>query len=158
MYCTHCAYEINEKKIEKKKISQLVAEGEVDENSSVEYICPRCGHLIHKHVSEQEIKTLSAASHAQIQVGRNHFASGMSCNCIGAILLILAVIFFILAKKPANNFKLVTNCPEFYVSMIGFAVGAALVGVGLVLTILGLINKHKHEKLLEDIQDDVFHQ
>ena len=76
---------------------------------------PRCGHLIHQHVTEQELKTLSAASHAEIQRGRNFFASGMSLNLIGAIILVLAIIFLVLAHKPANNFALVTTCPEFFV-------------------------------------------
>ena len=133
MYCTHCGKEINEEKLESKKLSQALHEGEIDENTSVEYVCPRCGHLIHKDVSDQEIKTLAAASHAEIQRGRNFFANGMSCNAIGAILLILAVIFFFLAKKPSNNFELVTTCPEFFVSIAFFAVGGVLVIVGIIL-------------------------
>ena len=158
MYCTHCGKEINEEKLESKKLSQALHEGEIDENTSVEYVCPRCGHLIHKDVSDQEIKTLAAASHAEIQRGRNFFANGMSCNGIGLILLILAVIFFFLAKKPSNNFELVTTCPEFFVSIAFFAVGGVLVIVGITLTAMGLYNRIKYEKLLKLIQDDAFHQ
>ena len=158
MYCTHCGFEINENKIEAKNVSHAMHGGQFDENTTVEYVCPRCGHLIHRDVTPKEVKTLAAASHAEIQKGRNNFANGMSFNCISIILLILAVIFFILAKKPANNFELVTDCPEFFVSMACFAVGGVLLVVGLVLTIKGVVNRFKYEKLLKDIQQDVFHQ
>lgn len=158
MYCCHCGKEIDENKIEDKKSSLALHAGQEDENTTITYVCPRCGHLIHKNVSEQEVKTLAAASHAEIQKGRNSFANGMSMVCIGGILLILGIIFFFLAKKPANNFVLSMTCPEFYVSMIGFVVGGVLLIIGAVFTAYGLWDKKKYEKLLEDINQDVFHQ
>jgi DNA-directed RNA polymerase subunit RPC12/RpoP len=158
MYCCHCGKEIDENKIESKCLSQSMHEEKVDENTTIEYVCPRCGHLIHHDVSEKEIKTLAAASHAEIQKGRNAFSNGMSLNCVGVIILILAIIFFQLSKKPAQNFTLVTTCPEFFVSMTAFAIGGVMLIVGLVFTLIGVLNKHKYQKLLDDIQDDVFHQ
>lgn len=158
MYCTHCGKEINEDRIESKRLSLAMHEGKIDEDTKVEYVCPRCGHLIHHDVTPQEIKTLAAASHAEIQKGRNFFASGMSFNCIGVILLILAVIFFFLARKPSNNFELVPTSPEFFVSMAFFGVGGVLLIIGIIFTSIGLTNKMKYEKLLHRIQDDTFHQ
>ncbi len=158
MYCCHCGKEVDENKIEDKRMSETMHEEKIDENTTIEYVCPRCGHLIHHDVTKQEIKTLAAASHAEIQKGRNAFSNGMSLNCVGVIILILAIIFFQLSKKPAQNFALVTTCPEFMVSMFAFTVGGVLLILGLVFTFIGVINKHKYQKLLEDIQDDVFHQ
>ena len=158
MYCCHCGKEIDVGKIEKKRLSVASFQDEVDDQTEVQYVCPRCGHLVHTHVTEQEIKTLSAASHAEIQRGRNFFASGMSLNLIGAIILILAVIFLALAHKPANNFALVTTCPEFYVCIAFFVICAILIGGGLVLTTIGILKKAKYQQLLKDIQNQVFYQ
>lgn len=158
MYCCHCGKKIDEGKIEGKKFSASLYEGEVDENTKVEYVCPRCGHLIHHDVDEREIKTLAAASHAEIQRGRNFFANGMSLNCIGTIILVLAIIFLLLSRKPANNFQLVTTCPEFYVCVVCFVVSAVLIGFGLFFTIQGILKKVQYQALLKDIQNETFHQ
>ena len=88
----------------------------------------------------------------------NFFANGMSLNCIGTIILILAIIFLLLARKPANNFRLVTTCPEFYVCVVCFAVAAVLIGFGLFFTIQGILKKVQYQALLKDIQNDTFHQ
>lgn len=160
MYCTHCGKEIDEGKLERKQLSQLVAgeEADIEADTEVQYVCPRCSHLIHHHVSEQEIKTLAAASHAEIQRGRNFFASGMSLNLVGIICLILGVAFFLLAKKPANNYVLVTGSAEFFVSIAFFIGSLGLLATGLTLTVLGVSKKIKYEKLLHLIQTDTFHQ
>lgn len=157
MYCSHCGKKIGEEKLEKKKIS-LGRSEEIDENTEVEYVCPRCGHLIHKHLDNKEIKSLSAAGHAEIQIARNQFAYGRSFNSIGGILLILGAIFFLLARKPAQNFVLVINCPEFTVSMVCFVLAGILLIAGIVLTAIGCMKKKNYENLLKDINDDVFHQ
>ncbi len=158
MYCCHCGKKINEKKLEKKKLSLSISQGEIDEGTKVEYVCPRCSHLIHKDVSEQEIKSLAAASHAEIQRGHNNFASGMSFNLIGLIILILGIIFFLLAHKPANNFELVTSCPEYYVCLVCFAISAVLIIIGIVFTTNGIIRRIKYSRLLKTIQDETFYQ
>ena len=157
MYCCHCGYEVNVDKVERKIDSHTLFEG-INEVTEVQYVCPRCGHLVHNHISEQEIKSLSAASHAEIQRGRNFFANGMSLNLIGAIILILAIIFLVLSHKPANNFSLVTDCPEFYVCIAAFVISGILIGVGVVLTTIGVLKKTKYQQLLKDIQNQVFFQ
>ena len=157
MYCSHCGKKIDEEKLEKKRIS-LARSEDIDENTSVNYVCPRCGHLIHKHLDSVERKSLSAAGHAEIQIARNQFAYGRSFTSIGGILAVLAIIFFLLARKPAQNFKLVTTCPEFSVSRDCFGLAAILLLFGIVLTVLGLRKKKNYESLLKDINDDVFHQ
>jgi hypothetical protein len=82
----------------------------------VNYVCPRCGHLIHEGATQEDIKSLSRASHSELQRGSNNFAFGMGFFAIGIILLTIAIIFFVLAHKPNNGFQLVVACAEFYVS------------------------------------------
>ncbi len=157
MYCAHCGKRIDEGKRERTR-SSLSLSDKTDEKTEIQYVCPRCGHLIHRHLDKKEIKTLSAASHAEIQVGRNQFAYGRSFASVGSILLILAIVFFLLARKPAQNFKLVVTCPEFSVSRVCFAFAAVLLSLGIVLALLGFWKKKDYEHLLKDINDDVFHQ
>ena len=78
MYCSHCGYKLDEHKIEcKKSTYEILGDVEVDENSTIQYVCPRCGHIIHDNFSHEDYKALSRASHAQVQRGNNSFASGM---------------------------------------------------------------------------------
>ena len=86
MYCYHCGYEIDEHKIEMKQSSfEVVQDG--DMSTSIAYVCPRCGHLIKENATEQDIKALTRACHAELQRSRNDVARGMSSLVFGAILL-----------------------------------------------------------------------
>ena len=70
MYCYHCGYKLDEHKLEAKKSSfDIVKEVEVDEDVQIQYVCPRCGHLIRANMSYEDSKALSRASHAQ-EIGR----------------------------------------------------------------------------------------
>ena len=106
MYCYHCGKKINEKKIETadstyKQVKDLT----IDENTEISYICPRCGHLMTHGTSYEKIKSLSRASHAELQRGRNHYARGMANNILGLILLTTSIIFLLLSKKATINLK-----------------------------------------------------
>ncbi len=158
MYCYHCGLEINEKAIEAKSSSLEKNKEVINEETQVSYICPRCGHLIHQGHSEQDLKSLAAASHAEIQRGRNSFAIGMGFAVIGAILLILAFIFFRLSYKPGMLNQLVINCPEFYVAMILFGVSGVMLIYGIIKVCLGLIKRRKYERVLKDLQLKTFVQ
>ncbi len=160
MYCSHCGKNLNIDKIE-SKANSLGLYGEdqvVDLETDIQYICPRCGYLVHHHLDEADIKSLSAASHAEIQRGRNFFSSGMCLNVIGVIVLILAILFFVLAHKPANNHQLVMSSPEFYVSIIMFVASGVMLVLGIIFTTLGLLKKSRYSQLLKDIQNEVFFQ
>lgn len=158
MYCYHCGKEIDEHKVEAKESSLEKHVHEIDENTKIEYVCPRCGWLIHEGMTEQDKKTLSAAAHAEIQRGKNSFASGMVFNVLGAIFLVLAFVFLRLSQKPAEAFKLVVTSPEFMVSMAFFVVTIGAFGYGIVMTVLGIIKQRKYMSLLNDIQHDTFVQ
>ena len=157
MYCYHCGKEINENKIEAKASSFAVNET-ISENTTVSYVCPRCGHLITKDATPEQIKSLSRASHSELQRGSNHFAFGMGFFAIGIILLTIAIIFFVLAHKPNNGFQLVTACAEFYVSIVLFAVSAFLLIFGGSFAVKGMLTRMKYHRLLKDINNETFIQ
>lgn len=156
MYCSHCGKMIDEHKIESKCNSFSLAEAK--EDTKVNYVCPQCGHLIHENLSKEEVKSLSRASHAQLQRSSNSIATGMSFTALGVILLIVASIFFILAKKPSNNFQLVTTCAEFFVSIILFVITLVLLVFGVTNLVVGLNKKVTYTKLLKDINNETFVQ
>ena len=157
MYCYHCGYKIDEHKVEQKRSSYDIVEGlEIDENAQIQYVCPRCGHLIHADMSVEDGKALSRASHAQVQRGNNSFASGMCMNSLGLILLIISIVFLLLSNKPSVGF--VFNCGEFYVSAATMVLSVILLGLGIYQTIHGLRLKMHYTKLLKDLNNQTFVQ
>lgn len=157
MYCYHCGLKIDKHIIEKNQSSFKDIE-EIDENTTVQYICPRCGHLIHEGCSEEDSRELSRASHAQIQRANNSFATGMCLNSLGAISLVIAILFYVLANKPSKGFVLQTNCAEFYVFIILTVVAVILLGIGVYMTVIGIRNKRHYSQLLKDINNKTFVQ
>lgn len=157
MYCTHCAKKIDESKVDAKQ--PVFDPGlEVKEGASVSYVCPRCGHLVHGDINEEETKALSRAAHAQVQRARNSFAAGMGMISIGAIALIIAIIFYMLARKPSNQYQLVTNCAEFYVFVVVGIASVILLVAGISFAAVGFINGHSNKNLLKDINNQTFVQ
>lgn len=157
MYCNHCGYKLNESKVESKKSSfEIAQEVEIDENTKVQYVCPRCGRVIHEDLSHDEYRELSQASHAQVQRGNNSFAGGMCLNSLGVIFAIISLIFFLLSNKPLAGF--VTNCGEFYVAVALLVVATFLLVFGIWKTVTGLKTKLHYSKLLKDINNNTFVQ
>lgn len=160
MYCYHCAKHIDETKLEAKTSSfNLVSEDtEVGSDAKITYVCPRCGHLIKEGATEEQIKSLSRAAHAQVQRARNSIAVGMGFNSIGLIALIVAVLFFFLAKKPSNQYRLVVDCAEFYVSIVLAVASVASLSYGVFRVVSGFLNKKANSRLLKDINNRTFVQ
>lgn len=158
MYCTHCAKKIDEAKIEAKTSSFSLVDGEVASEATVSYVCPRCGHLIHDGVSPEEVKSLSRAAHAQVQRARNYFASGMGSVSLGAILAVIAIIFFVLAHKPNNGYMLTFGSAEFIVSVVLGVIAVILLAVGGTLVVRGIVTKRANSLLLQDINNGTFVQ
>lgn len=157
MYCYHCGYKLDERKVETKKSSfDIVKEVEVDEDVQIQYVCPRCGHLIRANMSYEDSKALSRASHAQVQRGSNSFATGMCLNLLGIILLIVSIVFLLLSKKPSVGF--VFNCGEFYVSAATMILSVILLGFGIFQTVRGVLLKAHYTKLLKDLNNQTFVQ
>ena len=158
MHCCHCGKKINVKYHESKKSSLANVYGTITSNTQVVYVCPRCGTIVHENVTPEEIKSLARAAHSEYQRGCNLFSIGMGNVSIGIITLILAIIFFLLAKKPSNNHQLVVNCAEFYVCVVLFAISAVLLTVGAIYTALGIYRKQYYTHLLKDINNKTFVQ
>ena len=156
MYCYHCGYKFDEKKVEEKKSSYSLTDMS-DENTTISYVCPRCGHLTHFDMQEEDRKALSRAAHAQIQRGNNNFALGMSFNSIGLILLVTSIIFYFLSIKPSVG-RLVTNCAEFYVFVVLLVLAIILLSGGVFFTIVGMLKKNHYHHLLKDLNNKTFVQ
>lgn len=154
MYCSHCGYKTKEGQ---EVISHEAFETEQEE-AKISYVCPRCGHLIHEGLDEEEIKSLSRASHAQLQRSRNDLASGMGSLSIGAIALIISILFFFLAKKPSNQYQLVVDCAEFWVFVVLAIIAVGLFIFGGIKLFKGISTKLRYQKLLSDIKDQAFYQ
>jgi len=157
MYCYHCGKKIDETKVKSDPTAIAEVEG-ANKETTLSYICPRCGHLIHSEPSEVEVKSLASAAHAEMQRGRNSFASGMGYGLIGTICLLIAIIFFRLAHKPGLNYALQTESAEFIVSMILFAVCTILIILGIILVTKGFVKQKNYKKLLDSIQNGTFYQ
>lgn len=164
MYCYHCGKRFNEHAIEAKQSSyQLKDENgqllQIDSDARVEYICPRCGHLTHADGSEEEIKSLSRAAHAQIQRGSNKFASGMAMALLGIIIGALAITFLLLSYKTSGGEKyLNTSVSTFYVFIGMSIVAVILLGFGVTFTAIGISKKISYTKLLKDLNNKTFVQ
>ncbi|MDD4532608.1 MAG: hypothetical protein PHW22_04180 [Bacilli bacterium] len=157
MYCYHCGKKIDETKV-KSDPTTIAKVEEAKADTSVSYICPRCGHLIHSNPTEADVKSLAAAAHAEMQRGRNSFASGMGYSLIGIICLLIAIIFLRLAHKPGLNYALQVESSEFIVSMILFVVCTILIIIGIVLVTKGVLQQRKYKVLLDSIQNKTFYQ
>lgn len=156
MFCPHCAYKIDENKVNAK--SKVFDDSfEAKDDFEVTYICPQCGHIIKSNLNDKEIKSLSGAAHAQIQRGSNRFAQGMGMLCLGVIALIIAFIFFLLANKP-NSPTIVTTCAEFYVFLALLITSVILLVIGGIFSLLGFKKKKMYSNLLKDIYNETFVQ
>ena len=157
MYCYHCGYKLDEHKVEKKRSSyDIVKDVEISDDTQIQYVCPRCGRLIHCDMTYEDGKELSRASHAQVQKGNNSFATGMCLNSLGMILLIISIVFLLLSNKPSVGF--VFNCGEFYVSAATMTISVILLGFGVYKTVLGIKLKLHYTKLLKDLNNQTFVQ
>ena len=157
MYCYHCGKKIDETKALKQSFSEKEV-ADINGATTVSYVCPRCGHLIHEGCEEKDKKSLASAAHAEIQRGRNSFASGMGYGLVGIIALILAIMFYRLAEKPGMNYVLQTDSPEFYVSVVLFVASVILIVTGIIYVTAGLVKRKKYQTLLSSIQNETFFQ
>ena len=157
MYCYHCGYKLNEEKIEAKESTYKRIEG-MDVDTEINYVCPRCGHLMHENASPEDVKSLARACHAELQRGRNDLARGMSNISIGVILLVTSIVFLLLSRKADNQFKITVSSPEFWVFLVLAIISVILLTLGVVFTIFGLKRKTTYTSLLKDINNKTFVQ
>lgn len=154
MYCSNCGYKLSEAKQEKAK--REVANRTAD--SIMTYVCPRCGKIIKEGLNDEEVKALARASHTEIHKSRNTINTGMCFAVISTILIIVAYMFFLMSFKANAGGMLVTNCTEFYVSMILFGLSGCMYVYAFLSLFFGIKKNKEYKKLLKDIQNDVFVQ
>ena len=158
IYCCHCGQPINEEKIEAKASSREKFRDVANNDTKVQYICPRCGHIAKRGCDEEDVKSLSRACHAELQRGRNSFAKGMCSLSIAVILLVTSIIFLTLSRKADNQFKITVSTPEFWVFAVLAVISVILLVYGGIETTLGLKKKSLYTKLLKDINNKTFVQ
>lgn len=159
MYCYHCGYKLNEHKLEQQKSSYALAEDQIiDGETQINYVCPRCGHLVHEGMSHEDAKELSRASHSQIQRGSNSYAAGMCMNILGVIMLIVSIIFFLLSDKPTAAPGDRYKCGEWKVFIGALIIAVILLTYGITKTVLGIMKKRHYTKLLKDLNNKTFAQ
>ena len=157
MYCYHCGYKLDEHKLEGKESTYKIIEG-MDSETEINYVCPRCGHLVHEGCTHEDSKSLARACHAELQRGRNDFARGMSNLSIGVILLVTSIIFLLLSRKADNQFRITVSSPEFWVFLVLGVISVVLLVLGTLFTIKGLKTKTMYTELLKDINNKTFVQ
>ena len=158
MYCYHCGYKIDEKKIESKKSTRKQFVDVASFDTKINYVCPRCGHLIHEGCDEKDTKSLSVACHAELQRGRNDLARGMSSLTLAVTLGVTGFIFLLLSRKADLQMMISTTCPEFWVALVLGVVAVILLGLGGFLTYRGVSRKVRYTNLLKDINTKTFVQ
>lgn len=124
----------------------------------VSYICPRCGHIIKSGFTLQDKKSLSAASHAELQRSRNDFSRGMAMLILGGILLIIAIVFLLLCRKASLGYAIATNVAEFWVFLILAIISVILLIGGSIFTFKSVKKKKMYTELLKDINNETFVQ
>ena len=157
MFCYHCGNKIDEKKVEAEQSTYAKFEG-VGKDTVIQYVCPRCGHLVHENAESEDVKSLARACHAELQRGRNDFARGMSNISIGVILLVTSIVFLLLSRKADNQFNITISSPEFWVFLVLAIISVILLVLGTVFTIKGLKRKTMYTSLLKDINNKTFVQ
>ena len=83
---------------------------------------------------------------------------GMGFVSVGAILLVLGLIFYLLANRPSQGFELDTTCAEFYVFIVLTVISSILLISGVILVIVGIFKKVTYNGVLRDINNHTFVQ
>ena len=154
MYCSHCGYNLNEKKVE--KLTQNDPNRTKD--STETFVCPRCGKIIKPDLNNEEVKGLARASHSEIHRARNSLNSGMCFLMIAIILLSISGMFYLMSFKASAGGQLVTTSNEFYVFIGLLVLGLISLGYSIYRLVIGILKHRRYSKLLKDIQNDVFKQ
>lgn len=154
MYCSNCGYKLKEEQIQKAKQGSVIENGE----TTIAYVCPRCGHVIKENLNEEEIKALSRASHAEIHRSRNLINSGLCFLMISIILFSISFMFYLMSFKASAGGMLVTTSTEFYVFIALLAISIAALSYSMINLVRGISKNRRYSNLLKEIQNGIFIQ
>ena len=158
MYCYHCGLEVDENKAFTKKNFVDASKANKDD-VELAYVCPRCGHLIKHNGQEEDYKSLSRASHAQVQRGSNSFAKGMWMVSVGVILAVISFLFFLLSRRTKAGVTIIrTDQSQFWVCVVLGVIAVVLLGFGIYFAVTGANTRRKYLLLLKDINNGTFVQ
>lgn len=155
MYCSHCGYYLKEEEIQKGLLKPSASR---NKDTAITYVCPRCGHIIKSSLSDDEIKNLSRAAHAELHRSSNLRNTGMCFLMVTIIFLAISFMFFLMSFKASKGGQFDTTCTEFYVFVVLLALGIAGAFYSGSNLIFGYKKKKRYSILLKDIQDGIFYQ
>lgn len=125
--------------------------------------CSHCGEpLVTEELSHNQRRELSQALHNRLNKARENFDGGMVGIVLGATLLTIGIIFFVLSFKVPDDPDIVgkvlrTSCFEFWVSMAGFVIGGVLFVIGAIRVILNkFIREREILNALDAVQDGTY--
>ena len=121
-------------------------------------ICPHCGYSIPHHLNEDELKKLNQVAHAKFHSARNKWNTGMCGIVAGAILFLIAAIFFVLCFKVAENYRFSTEGEPFIVFVALSAISVALFAFGGVFVSTAVASKRLYASLIKKISNKTFIQ
>lgn len=171
MYCPNCGEHLKDQKNSSGKVTPLVFDAEVQEDKvSKEVIdevsthedvlgaCPYCGHALHEHLNDEDIKSLNQVAHSKVHYATNKFNSGMCGIVIGTILLLIALIFFILSFSSRDNYKFRTDTEPFFVFCALSALSVISYTYGIILLVKSIALKKRYSSLIKEITNKTFVQ
>ena len=167
MFCPKCGailkdsvYETEVDLSTVKNIDESTA-GTISENQTNENIhgfCPECGYGIPHHLDEGELKKLNQVAHAKFHSARNKWNTGMCGIVGGSILLAIALIFFVLCFKVAENYRFSTEGEPFIVFVALSAISVGLFIFGAIYVAIANNNKKIYSNVIKDISNKTFIQ
>ena len=155
MYCSHCGYYLKEEEVQKGLLKPTATR---NKDTAITYVCPRCGHIIKNNLSDDEIKDLSRAAHAELHRSSNLRNTGMCFLMITIILLAISFMFFLMSFKASKGGQFDTTCTEFYVFVVLLILGIGSACYSTYNLVYGFKKKKRYSILLKDIQDGIFYQ
>lgn len=126
--------------------------------------CSHCGQPLieNESLTYDESRSLNQKLHDRLTKSRDEFNAGMVGVVLGATLLIIGVLFFVLSYKVPDDPDTIgkvlkTTCFEFWVSMAGLGVGGILFLSGLVrVFIQKAIVEREIMRALEAVQEGTY--
>jgi hypothetical protein len=121
-------------------------------------VCPICGEPIPYHLNDADLKKLNQVAHAKFHSERNRWNTGMCGLVGGSILLAIALIFFVLCFKVAENFRFSTSGEPFIVFVALSAISLFCFVFGSIYVAIANKRKKLYSTLIKKIQNKTFIQ
>ena len=133
------------------------------ENDKDAKICAFCGAELHEHLDDAQMRKLIQMTHKRENVSREHFNGGLVSLVLGAIFLIIGILFIYLSFKTqtvvGHSSKVFSaTCFEFYVALAGIISGSVLIIRGIIIVSLEKSRQNKFARLIASLRNKTFKQ